>query len=134
MNTNICNLAKQMQKNTKYLGNFGERIACEYLLKNNYTILEKNWRFKKFEIDIIAQKNNIVKVIEVKTRQASEYGEPEDFVSKTQQQYLVKAADQYLSQNLIELECEFDIIAIKVIANNETLLNHLQNAFYPRVS
>ncbi len=134
MNTNICNLAKQLQKNTKYLGNFGESIAAEYLLSNNYLILEKNWRFKKYEIDIIAQKNNVIHIIEVKTRNASEYGEPEDFVSKAQQKFIVTAANEYLMQNNLNFDCEFDIIAIKLQENKQSQLNHIKNAFYPKVN
>lgn len=123
-----------MQKNTKYLGDFGESIATEYLLSNNYQILEKNWRFKKYEIDIIAQKNNVIHIIEVKTRHFSEYGEPEDFVSKAQQKFIVTAAHEYLMQNNLEVDCEFDIIAIKLQENKQFQLNHLKNAFYPKVN
>lgn len=123
-----------MQKNTKYLGNFGERIACDFLLKNNYLILEKNWRFKKYEIDIIAQKDNIIRVIEVKTRHISEYGEPEDFVSRAQQKFIITAANEYITINKLNYECEFDIIAIKILDNNDFQLNHLKNAFYPKVN
>lgn len=123
-----------MQKNTKYLGNFGEQIAAEYLIKNSYFILEKNWRFKKYEIDIIAQKNDIIHIIEVKTRHISEFGEPEDFVTKAKQKYIVTAANEFMNQKNLNLECEFDIISIKLVENKQPQLNHLKNAFYPKVN
>jgi putative endonuclease len=123
-----------MQKNTKYLGNFGEQIAAEYLIKNNFSILEKNWRYKKYEIDIIARKNNIIHIIEVKTRHVSEFGEPEDFVTKAKQKYIVTAANEYIVQKNLNFECEFDIIAIKIMEDKQPHINYLKNAFYPKVN
>ena len=62
------------------LGKFGEEMAVEYLQKNGYEILETNWTFQKAEIDIIAQKENILAIVEVKTRSSIDFGLPQDFV------------------------------------------------------
>ena len=62
------------------LGKFGEELAVEFLEKNGYTILETNWFFNKAEIDIIAQKENILAVVEVKTRSSLDFGLPQEFV------------------------------------------------------
>ena len=62
------------------LGKKGEELAVEYLRENGYKILDRNWVFQKAEIDIIAQKDNFLAVIEVKTRSSTDFGLPQDFV------------------------------------------------------
>ena len=63
------------------LGKKGETIAKEYLLEKSYSIVEKNWRYVKAEIDLIAQKEDVIVFVEVKTRSSNNYGDPESFVS-----------------------------------------------------
>ena len=94
------------------LGKFGEELAVEFLQKNGYDILETNWTFQKAEIDIIAQKENILAVVEVKTRSSIEFGLPQDFVKPKKIQLLVKAVNEYTVSNDLDLEVRFDIIAI----------------------
>ena len=65
------------------LGILGEQLALEYLVEKGYKVLEKNWRYLKAEIDIIAQKDNTLIIVEVKTRTSTFFGNPEDFVTKT---------------------------------------------------
>ena len=62
------------------LGKLGEEMAIRYLIKKGYEIKEKNWRFQKAEVDIIAQIENTLAVIEVKTRSTQHFGNPQDFV------------------------------------------------------
>jgi putative endonuclease len=73
------------------LGKLGEELAVDFLEKNGYEILETNWTFQKAEVDIIAQKDTILAVIEVKTRSSLDYGLPQDFVKQKKIQLLVKA-------------------------------------------
>ncbi len=94
------------------LGKFGEELAVDFLQKNGYDILETNWTFQKAEIDIIAQKENIVAVVEVKTRSSMDFGLPQDFVKPKKIQLLVKAANEYIVSNDLDAEVRFDIIAI----------------------
>jgi len=111
-------------------GKKGERLALDHLLKNGYTILETNWQCGHKEIDIIAQKAEVVVFIEVKTRKTAFFGEPEEFVSKVKQNLLIKAANQYLAQKKINLEARFDIISI-LFMGEEHRINHIREAFYP---
>ena len=111
------------------LGKKGEQLAVDYLVKNNYDIIERNYRFDKAEVDIIALKNQILAIIEVKTRSSTDFGNPQDFVKPKQIQRLVKAVDEYVKINNLDLEVRFDIIAI-VKENNNYDLEHLENAFY----
>ncbi len=120
-----------MNGSSKNLGIIGETLACNYLIENGYEILERNWRFKKYEIDIIAKKNNALFVIEVKTRKSNYFGQPEDFVSVTQQKNLIKAINEYVILNNINLDCAFDVFSIVFNTDKKPTLNHLKNAFYP---
>ena len=111
------------------LGNEGEQLAVDYLLKNGYEVLERNYRFQKAEVDIIAQKENILAVVEVKTRTSADFGNPEDFVKPKQIKLLVKAVDEYVVSNDLDIEVRFDIIAILHEKQNVTI-KHIEDAFY----
>ena len=111
------------------LGKFGEELAVEFLQKNSYVILETNWTFQKAEIDIIAQKENILAIVEVKTRSSIEFGLPQDFVKPKKIQLLVKAVNEYVISNDLDVEVRFDIIAIyKEDKGYKT--EHIEDAFY----
>jgi len=111
------------------LGKKGEQLAVDYLLKNNYSIVERNYRFDKAEVDIIAKQKGILAIIEVKTRSTTEFGNPQDFVKPKQIQRLVKAVDEYVTVNDLDVEIRFDIIAI-VREGKSYNIEHLENAFY----
>ena len=111
------------------LGKKGEQLAVEYLLKNDYSIIERNFRFDKAEVDIIAQKGHILAIIEVKTRSTIDFGNPQDFVKPGQIKRLVKAVDEYITANKLDAEVRFDIIAI-VKEGKSYNITHLENAFY----
>jgi putative endonuclease len=118
-----------MPNNTQK-GNEGEEIARAHLLKMGYTILEKNWRHKHLEIDIIASINCTLVIVEVKLRANAFFGNPEEFVTISKQKKLIKAADFYIKENNINWETRFDIIAI--IQNTSVLrVEHFEGAFYP---
>jgi putative endonuclease len=111
------------------LGNKGEEIAVTYLLKNKYRILERNWRYKKAEIDIIAIKKGVLAVVEVKTRSSDYFGNPQDFVNQKKIQLLVNAVNEYVLTKNLDVEVRFDIIAI-LKTNEQFEITHLKDAFY----
>ncbi len=111
------------------LGTLGEELAVEFLEKNGYKILETNWTFQKAEVDIIATKDSVLAVIEVKTRSSIEFGLPQDFVKPKKIQLLVKAINEYVISNDLDLEVRFDIIAIQK-ENKGFLIEHIEDAFY----
>ena len=111
------------------LGKLGEELAVEFLRKEGYEILETNWTFQKAEIDIIAQKENILAVVEVKTRSSLEFGLPQDFVKPKKIQLLVKAINEYVVSKNLDVEVRFDIIAIHK-ENKSFAIEHLKDAFY----
>ena len=111
------------------LGKLGEELAVEFLQKNGYTILETNWTFQKAEIDIIAQKDNILAVVEVKTRSSIDFGLPQDFVKPKKIQLLVKAVNEYFVSNDLDVDIRFDIIAISK-EGKEYNIEHIEDAFF----
>ena len=110
------------------LGKEGELMALEYLQKKGYSILERNWRFRKAEIDLIALKDGILAVVEVKTRTSDYFGNPQDFVNKKKIAMLVAAIDHYIISRDLDVEVRFDIIAILKNKTTESL-EHLKDAF-----
>lgn len=110
------------------IGKKGEQLAQEYLLQNNYTLLETNYHYRKAEIDIIAQKNNVLAIVEVKTRSSLAYGNPESFVNKKKISLLIEAANAYIDKNNLNLEVSLDIIT--VVLDGKEKIDHLENAYY----
>lgn len=111
------------------LGKIGEELAVDFLTNKGYEILETNWVFQKAEVDIIAQKDNILAVVEVKTRSSITFGSPQDFVKPKKIKLLVKAINEYVLANDLDLDVRFDIIAIQV-KGKEFEIEHLEEAFY----
>ena len=111
------------------LGRLGEEIAVGFLQKNGYEILETNWTFEKAEVDIIAQKGDVLAVVEVKTRSSIDFGLPQEFVKPNKIKLLVKAIDEYVISNDLDVNVRFDIIAIHK-QKNEFQIEHLEDAFY----
>lgn len=110
----------------------GEAIAISHLLKTGYTILDKNWRHKHLEIDIIASINNTLVIVEVKLRANDSYGKPQDFVTRSKQKNLIKAANFYIQENNINYETRFDVISI--IQNpSQLVVEHIVDAFFPTI-
>lgn len=110
------------------LGNNGEKIASEYLEKNNYEIIKRNFRCKQGEIDIIAydNKNREYVFVEVKTRTNFEYGKPVDSVNKMKQKHIVSATKYYIYLHNLENEyIRFDII--EIYKKDQYIINHIKN-------
>lgn len=113
-------------------GEEGEEIACAMLREKGYEITNRNWRTGKLEIDIIAKINDTLVIVEVKTRAGDYFGAPEDFVSKSKQRHIIKAANEYIDIHDVNLETRFDVIAI-IKNDKETTVEHFEDAFYPIV-
>ena len=112
------------------LGEKGESLAADFLLKKGYRIRNRNWKSGRKEIDIIAENDDFIVIVEVKTRNRNFQVHPRDAVTREKQRSLIYAADWYLKHNNLEKECRFDIITI--IENEGTFeVDHIENAFYP---
>lgn len=86
-------------------------IAYKYE-QNGYTILARNWRLFPAEIDIIAQKDNVLAVVEVKARTLGSQDSPEKAVNTKKKRLLIVAADAFIQEKELDLECRFDIALV----------------------
>lgn len=112
----------------KELGEYGELLAQQYLKERNYTIRSTNYRYLKYEIDIVAEKDNKLIVVEVKTRQTAEIGEPWKAVTRKKQKQIIQCADYYIQSRNIMQHTRFDIVSI-VHNQYRTVIEHIEDAF-----
>ena len=111
------------------IGADGENLADEWLKQRGYHILHRNWRHSHYEIDFIALKNNKLHIIEVKSRNASPFGYPEDSVTKKKFKNLQRAADQFLFLNPGYNWIQYDILSITLHQNNDPEFFLLEDVF-----
>ena len=113
-----------MAKHNK-LGTIGESQAVDNLIVKGYNVFEKNWRYGRSEVDIIAFKDDLLVFIEVKTRSTTYFGEPHLCVSDAQQRRIIDIAEAYLEEKNLNYEVRFDIIGIALDGSYE----HIEGAF-----
>ncbi len=114
------------------LGREGEKIAKEYLIKNAYKVIETNWRSKGNEVDIIAKIEDIIVIIEVKSRSSTIFNLPHQAVDRNKQRSIIRVAESYILRNRLDLAVRFDIITV-VFENQKHKINHIKNAFFPLI-
>ena len=112
----------------KEIGRKGESIAVDYLIRKGYTIIEKNYSYRRFEIDIIAKQKNTIVFVEVKTRQTSSFGFPEESVDNRKIKHILNCADHYIYQIQWTGNIRFDIISI--LFKPSLSIEHIEDAFY----
>lgn len=95
-------------------GKLGEALAEQFLIRNGYSILHRNWRYSRWEIDIVALKNGLPHFIEVKTRSSKQYGAPEESVTKKKIRDLLQAAEEFLFQHAEYNDFRLDILSINL--------------------
>ncbi len=114
----------------KETGIKGEHIAENFLLKKGYKVLHTNWRSGKKEVDIIAEDNGVVVIIEVKTRRSFDFGFPEEAVTPTKQTHLKTAAQAFFDENRQYNDVRFDIVSILLKGDTVAEIRHFEDAFY----
>lgn len=123
-----------MKSENKSVGDFGETSACTYLKHRGYKILERNYRNRGGEIDIIAEKGSYVVFVEVKTRNSEDFGAPSEAVNAVKQQKIANTAMAYIMQHCPDNDFRFDVIEVmykkSVFGGFKTVkVNHIENAF-----
>ncbi|MEW6101002.1 MAG: YraN family protein [Candidatus Omnitrophota bacterium] len=105
-----------MAKENLVLGRRGEDIAANFLLQNGYKILERNYRTRLGEIDIIAREKDTLAFIEVKTRNSEDFGPPKAAVLKNKQMQLAKSALVFLKERgFMDKRARFDVVSVLCI-------------------
>jgi len=120
-----------MKPDTRRTGYLGEELAVKHLLKKGYVILSRNWWSKavKYELDIVARKNETVIFFEVKTSQTSSFGPSISWVTPAKVKRITRAAEDYIATHeLTGCSFRFDVIGIETL-NAATFLNHIEAAF-----
>ncbi|MDP4290773.1 MAG: YraN family protein [Bacteroidota bacterium] len=114
------------------LGQRGEKIAQSFLADKGYQILFVNWRNGKTEIDIIALDGETLVFVEVKTRHTFIYGEPENAVDFRKQKNIIHAANAFVLKYGYKNDSRFDIVSV-ITGKGAPIINHLEDAFYPKI-
>jgi putative endonuclease len=113
------------------IGKLGEDKAESYLIGLGYAILERNWRFSKAEIDIIAKDGDILVFVEVKAKTYTYFGAPEESISAHKENLIIDAGNQYMLSVNHMWEIRFDIISVIFDKNNNATITHFKDAFFP---
>lgn len=117
-----------MAKHNEF-GKEGEQIAVDFLIQKGYVIKNRNYRYLKSEIDIIAQKDDILAIVEVRARSNDQIIPIADTITPKKIKLLVMGADAYVTSNALDVEVRFDIITI--LKNKKIFkIEHLESAFY----
>ncbi len=110
-------------------GKIAEDLAADYLQKNGYKILVRNFRFQKAEIDIIAERNNQIIVVEVKARSTDAFMLPQEAVTRTKIKLIVSVVNHYLEEFNRDNEVRFDIITVLPDEKRKLVIDHIPDAF-----
>lgn len=117
-------------KNKREIGNEGEDLAVEFLEKKGYEIIERNYRYGRGEIDIIAKDDDVLVFVEVKLRKNLEFGPPEAAFTAAKQKQVRRVAELYLGEHEIkDTVCRMDAVAIQMLFGKVKYINHMENAF-----
>lgn len=111
------------------IGNWGEDVACKYLLEAGYEVIERNFRTPYGEIDIIATLNGQLTFIEVKTRTNNLYGTPESSITAQKRNHMINAAQSFLQTHMqFDQNWQIDVISIESNSSQNPIITHFQNA------
>jgi putative endonuclease len=111
-------------------GQKGEETASAYLSRKGYKILFRNWKYGKHEIDIIAEKDDFIVFVEVKSRSDELMVPLGSVISREKQRSLIFAAEGYIRRFGIDKESRFDVVTI-IGKDGEEKIDHIEEAFYP---
>ncbi len=117
-----------MNANMK-IGNDGEQAACAHLEEKGYQILERNYRYRKSEVDLIVKHGNWLVFVEVKTRSSSFFGYPEEFVDRKKQFLIFEAAENYVYEKDWNGNVRYDIVSV-MLTRGKVEVYHIEDAFY----
>ena len=114
----------------KELGDKGEELAAVYLVKNGYAIVERKWRFKHWEVDIIASKGNLLHFFEIKTRTSNKFGNPEESIGREKMNNLKNVAEEYQYKNPHWKYVQFDVLSINLHYNMPTEYFLIEDVYF----
>ena len=114
------------------IGQRGEEIAARFLLSEGFDLLHRNWRSGRYELDIVARKEGVLHIVEVKSRKADVLTAPEEAMTRKKFNALFRAAQQYVALYRIDADTQFDLIAVDLLPDSTHRLRYIPNAMVPR--
>ena len=117
----------------RLIGKQAEDQAAQYLERKGYKIYFRNYRFGRFEVDIVCEYKDQIIIVEVKALSSLGIKKPYESVSKIKQRRIVKVADHLLCEYFPGRECRFDIVSI-ILNNKEVKIAHISDAFLPEIN
>lgn len=123
-------MSKDMMSKRQDVGARGEKLAADYLKERGYKIIQRNFRCREGEIDIIAEKGDCLVFVEVRTKKNTAFGTPEESVTLSKREKLVSLANAYLqAYDKPPLAWRIDVVAVELGPNNRvSRLEHIENA------
>ncbi len=125
-----CKFHQFMAKHNE-LGKRGEEIATDWLRQKGLEIQAVNWRFRRYELDIVARDRDTVVFVEVKTRSQTYFGPPEIFVDQRKTDRILRAASAYMASIGHSWAVRFDVVAVLFQPGGQYTVRHLEDAFFP---
>ncbi|MCL4804730.1 MAG: YraN family protein [Anaerolineae bacterium] len=125
-------MADRPTDSRRRLGAWGEKVAAVHLEAAGYLIVERNWRCREGEIDLVAQDGDIVVFVEVKTRRGRDFGAPEEALTPHKAQKLTQLGQQYMAaHDLDDVDWRIDLVAVELDADGRLLrCEHIPNAVF----
>ena len=117
---------------SRRIGQRGEEIAARFLLSEGFDLLHRNWRSGRYELDIVARKEGVLHIVEVKSRKADGLTAPEEAMTRKKFNALFRAAQQYVALYRIDADTQFDLIAVDLLPDSTHRLRYIPNAMVPR--
>ena len=121
-----------MKTQNQQTGLLGEDFALEYLLREGFLLQEKNWRYRKSEVDLILKEEESLVFVEVKTLRSDVHGTPESKISSRKLQLLWDAAGAYMDQSGFNGEIRFDFISVIIRSPSSYNIKHIRDAYWPQ--
>ncbi len=119
-----------MNKSNRHIGNNAENLAVEYLQKEGYEILDRNYYSSHSEIDIVAKNQLYIVFFEVKMRSSTQFGQPFEQVTEAKVEHVFNAAEAWVIEHKLENSpMRFDVIGILIRKGEKPIINHIPDAY-----
>ena len=114
------------------IGARAERAAVDWLRREGFLIMDTNWRSGHCELDIVAQRGDMIHFVEVKCRRAGSLTTPEEAVTKSKAKHLLRAANDYILAHGIDMDASLDLIAVDMMPDDSFEIRYIPQAIQPR--
>ncbi len=115
--------------NKRELGNIGEDAVCNFLEKKSYKVIKRNYTIRGGEIDIIAENDEVIAFVEVKSRARNPLVSGAEAITKAKMLHIIKTAEHYLNSFSSDKQPRFDVAVVEIDNGRASIIQYLENAF-----